>query len=104
MVGAPEQYPWSSFRTNAWGGRDALVTCHALYLQLGATPAERQYVYRELFRAHIDEQDIHAIRQCVAFNHPLGNDRFREQVQTMTGRRVGYAARGRPAACPEPRR
>jgi len=30
------------------------------------------------------------------YNYPLGNDRFREQVETMLGKRAGQRQRGRP--------
>ncbi len=96
MVQAPEQYRWTSYRTHAWGDHDALLTEHPIYRRLGDTPRVRQHAYRELFRAPVDERDIHDIRRCVAFNHPLGNERFRKQIEAITGRRVGYAARGRP--------
>lgn len=97
MVQAPEQYRWSSYRRHAWGEANALITEHAMYRSLGNTGSVRQEAYRELFRAHIEEEDIHHIRRCVLFNHPLGNDRFRAQIEAMTGRRVGFAAHGRPA-------
>ena len=32
---------------------------------------------------------------CLVYNYPLGNDRFREQVETMLGKRVGQRQRGR---------
>jgi putative transposase len=33
------EYPWSSFRCNAHGHADALITPHREYLALGGTPA-----------------------------------------------------------------
>ncbi|MCI0399985.1 MAG: hypothetical protein L0Z68_01585 [Gammaproteobacteria bacterium] len=58
--------------------------------------AARHHAYRELFRSQLSERDIHAIRACLVYNYPLGNDRFREQVETMLGKRVGQRQRGRP--------
>ena len=46
MVGQPAEYPWSSYPVNAGGMLSDLVTHHELYLQLGATTAERQLAYR----------------------------------------------------------
>ena len=63
---------------------------------LGANEHDRQCAYRELFRVKIPEVDIHNIRECLAYNHPLGNDRFREQVETTLGKCVGQRQRGRP--------
>ena len=61
-----------------------------------ASEHDRQCAYRELFRAQIPETDIHDIRECLAYNHPLGNDRFREQIESTLGKRVGRRQRGRP--------
>jgi len=42
-------YRWSSFRANALGADDALVTPHAFYCALGRSRAERCAAYRALF-------------------------------------------------------
>ena len=96
MVQSPEQYRWSSYRWHAWGEPNPLLSDHDLYVCLGASEHDRRCAYRELFRAQIPEIDIHDIRECLAYNHPLGNDRFREQVETTLGKRVGRRQRGRP--------
>ena len=41
MVRAPGGYPWSSYRTNALGGTDPLVTPHALYRELAGSDETR---------------------------------------------------------------
>ena len=51
---------------------------------------------RTSFESQISEIDIHDIRECLAYNHPLGKDRFREQVETTLGKCVGQRQRGRP--------
>ena len=50
LVAAPGEYRWSSFRSNALGHEDALVTPHSCYYALGRSPALRQAAYRALFR------------------------------------------------------
>ena len=45
LVAAPGEYRWSSFRCNALGHSDALVTPHACYYALGRTAALRQAAY-----------------------------------------------------------
>ena len=50
VVLRPEQYRWSSFRANALGHDDALLTPHAHYCALGRSVVSRQAAYRELFR------------------------------------------------------
>lgn len=50
VVEWPGQYRWSSFRTNALGQDDALLTPHAHYCALGRDAESRQGAYRALFR------------------------------------------------------
>lgn len=42
-------WPWSSYRCNAFGEDDALVTPHAHYFSLGRSPRERQAAYAATF-------------------------------------------------------
>jgi len=44
----PGDWPWSSFRANALGEFDAIVTPHPLYFALGRNAAERQSAYRKI--------------------------------------------------------
>ena len=46
MVGTPGEYPWSSFRANALGGVDEIVTPHAVYSGLGPSEEARLSAYR----------------------------------------------------------
>lgn len=96
MVATPDQYRWSSYAWHARGKSDCLISDHELYERLGYHPEARQFAYRELFRHQLSDQDSHAIRESLAYNYPLGNDRFREQVESALGRKVGEKQRGRP--------
>lgn len=49
VVAWPGQYRWSSFRANALGRNDPLLTPHARYCALGRDAASRQTAYRVLF-------------------------------------------------------
>ena len=53
LVAAPGEYRWSSFRSNALGQDDALVTPHSCYYALGRSVASRQAAYRALFQREI---------------------------------------------------
>lgn len=97
MVQTPAEYRWSSYRFNTSNQDDALLTPHSLYLSLGQDDVERQRAYRELFRVALASDQIHAIRSTVQTGTPLGNDRFKSEVEGVLGRRVGQAKRGRPA-------
>ena len=47
----PAHFRWSSYRANALGEPDALVTPHAAYCALGRSAAERHAAYRRGFSA-----------------------------------------------------
>jgi putative transposase len=49
LAAAPGEYRWSSFRANAMGHDDALVTPHSCYYALGRSAASRRAAYRKLF-------------------------------------------------------
>jgi putative transposase len=50
LVRHPAHFRWSSYRANALGGADALVTPHAVYCALGRDAGERRAAYRASFR------------------------------------------------------
>lgn len=52
VVARPGHYRWSSFRANALGQDDALLTPHAHYCALGRDAASRQTRYQALFQDH----------------------------------------------------
>lgn len=96
MVQTPDQYRWSSYSANAWGKLDELVTPHDVYLRTGNSVNERNHFYRELFKYSIPDEDIHTIRQSVSRNYPTGNERFKRQIESAVGRKLGTGVRGRP--------
>jgi putative transposase len=94
MVTNPSEYPWSSYRCNAVGQSDELVTPHSEYRRLGTTDEERQLGYRHLFNRHIPESSLSEIRESTHKAWVLGNDRFKQRVQEKLDRRVEPKARG----------
>ncbi len=100
MVDLPADNPWSSYRANALGEHSPLISAHPAYLALGVDGQERQAAYRELFTAHIDPTMLRNVRACLQTGTPLGNDRFRLQIEQALGVKVGYSTRGRPKVLP----
>ena len=96
MVAAPGDYRWSSYRSNALGVPSGLLTPHSLYQELGQKAHERGYAYRELFRSILEREQIHSIRATVQTGTPLGNERFKQEIEQTLQRKVGQARRGRP--------
>jgi len=98
----PEEYRWSSFGFNAWGDPGWLAP-HEEYLRLGHTPLQRCAAYRELFRHHISGVDLHLFRRAAHYCQPIGDDRFRRQIEDKYGIKVGQMKRGRPSKEPNER-
>jgi putative transposase len=97
MARYPEDYQWSSYRYNGQGTADALVTPHALYKALGKNRESRVMAYQALFPTHLGEQVLNKIRAAWQTGTPLGNDIFREKIESILKCKVGQARRGRPS-------
>ena len=96
MVSDPSDYPWSSYRCNAFGNVSTLCTPHEEYLKLGQQQEERLRAYRDLFKVQMGEALLEQIRETVNKGLALGNDRFKDEIEELYGRRVKPAKMGRP--------
>lgn len=97
IVDSPADYYWSSYQTNGLGRTSAICTPHPIYLSLGVNTTARLQAYRELFKAQIDD-DVPLIRVATNKGLAIGNDRFKKEVELLSGRRVTEKKRG-----PKPR-
>ncbi|MCW8965815.1 MAG: transposase [Candidatus Pacearchaeota archaeon] len=96
MVSDPAEYVWSSYQSNALGKKIALYTPHEEYLKLGKTDEQRQKAYRSLFYSHVEDGLIEDIRSAVNKSMAFGNDRFKQEIEALCGRRIRPAKMGRP--------
>jgi len=96
MVNSPGRYRWSNYRYNAQGKDDRLATEHNLYTNLRMTKDARLVAYKDLFRTHIDSDDLKSIRAAWQTGTPLGNDYFREKIEQKLKTKVGQSWRGNP--------
>lgn len=94
MVRLPEEYAWSSYRCNALGREDKLVTPHELYLGLGTSKKERHLAYQALFQNHIDDQTLDEIRNATNKAWVLGGEQFQAEIEIMLDRRSRPLPRG----------
>ncbi len=94
MADHPSEYPWSSYRCNALGQSNPLVTPHREYKRLGVTDVERQAAYRQLFRARIPETTLKTIREATNKAWVLGNERFKRRISKQLGRPVTSGGHG----------
>ena len=96
MVEQPSDYVWSSYPINALGKVSELCTPHAVYLALGKDANERQASYRELFKHHVDGKLLEDIRLAVNKGMALGSERFKTEIESLSGRRMTAKKMGRP--------
>ena len=94
MVATPADYRWSSYRCNGLGRGSRLWTPHEVYLGLAKQDEERLVAYQSLFKAHIDQDTLESIRAATNKGLALGSERFKAQVEALTGRRVTARKRG----------
>ncbi len=96
MVNDPSEYPWSSYRCNGLGVTSALCKPHVEYRNLGSSREARLSAYRALFAAQIEGEMLRDVRDSVNKGLALGNERFKDDVEQLCGRRVRPAKMGRP--------
>ncbi len=94
MVDHPSEYPWSSYRRNALGKHDPLVSPHEVYRRLGNTPEECQAAYRALFKVHISGKTLAEIRAATNKAWVLGSRHFKEKIAAQLNRPVSPSRRG----------
>lgn len=95
MVDDPAEYRWSSYRANALGVESSLQAPHSEYLALGDDES-RLANYRALFRAHGEEDLATEIREVTDRGLVLGESRFVEEMERLTGRQLRPGRMGRP--------
>lgn len=94
MVESPAEYAWSSYRANGLAQQATMWTPHQIYSELGETPEERARVYRSCFTGQLKTELLTQIRESTNKGLALGNDRFKEEIERLTGRRVTALKRG----------
>jgi putative transposase len=96
MVSDPGEYAWSSYQVNGLGKSSALCTPHPKYLALDTDPLACLKHYRALFVQHVEGELLDEIRSNTNKGMAVGNDRFKEEIECLTGRRLKEKKRGRP--------
>lgn len=94
IVAHAGEYTWSSFRCNANGARDLVVTLHVVYQQLGDDPTLRRSRYQTLVRLPVDADALAQIRDATNKGWVLGDEEFRLRLESILKRRVRPLPRG----------
>ena len=96
MVERPEDYAWSSYAHNAWGDASELITPHDCYVALSSEHETRLANYRCLFAEELTDDFVTQIRRAAYYNQPIGDDKFKLQIEKKLGRSLGHMKSGRP--------
>jgi len=88
LVRHPAQYDWCSYRRNAYGAPDPIVTPHPLYQALGQQEQLRLAAYRALFQQDIDPQLLARIRHATSGGYLLGDETFAQCIEAAAQRPV----------------
>ena len=94
MVADPGDYPWSSYRSNALGESDSLLTMHDAYRALGDA-ATRLAAYRALVAAGLDDTTAAEIRANLQQGRVFGPEPFQTQLERSVGQCTRLRIRGR---------
>ncbi len=68
MVDRPEQYRWSSYRANAGGAHNPLLTGHPNYTNMGESVGDRSRAYRKLCAQQLEADLVENIRRATRGN------------------------------------
>jgi putative transposase len=97
LVLHPAQYRWSSYRSNADGESNCLLTEHPTWQALGSTDNARRQAYRNLFKETLDQKQLDALRYGVRKGLPTGHKRFKRQIENSLSIQLRDGRIGRPA-------
>jgi REP-associated tyrosine transposase len=98
MVKHPVEYRWSSYAANGEGKPLSWITPHGEYLALGLDDGARRAAYRALFDTELDRELLREIRVSTHGGYAIGNNRFREDIESALKQRATPRGPGRQAA------
>jgi putative transposase len=100
MVRAPEAYRWSSYRCNALGQADDLVTPHPNFVSLAGADTTWHDGYRALTAPAPSDHVIGRVRRAVHTQWALGEEAFCASVSRRGRRASAHVATRNPIARP----
>lgn len=94
MVARADQYRWSSYPARLMATADGGLDEHSCYRALGDTASERRDQYIKFVGLDIPDHEVGFIRSSLQRGQLTGDNRFIDQVEQMTGRRIEHRAPG----------
>jgi putative transposase len=95
IVKRPEEYGFSSYQAKVGLKKIEWLDFDPIYLDLGETERERQKKYQDWAQESIPKGEWEMIRESIQKNWAYGNNRFKEKIENMLGRRFELKRAGR---------
>ena len=95
MVEHPADYLWSSYAVNAGIRPRRQLTMHEVYTRLGADHKTRCQAYQELCLTGLSSELIEKIQHASTFSTPLGDNKFKQQIEQALKGKFSRVKRGR---------
>ncbi len=87
-------YPWSSYRYNALGEKNGLITEHQLYRDLGETSAQRAKNYQKIFATRNSAEQEQQITEATMRGEIYGSSGFHAKISKLIPRSTKLTAHG----------
>ncbi len=94
MVKDIAEYPWSSYRHNALGKKDDLITEHKLYWDLGKSRELRVEKYQKIFSTQNSTKQEQQITEATARGEVYGSSEFHYEMGKIISRSTKLARHG----------
>ncbi len=94
MVGNIADYPWSSYRHNALGEQDRLITEHKLYESLGENLELRTEYYQKIFNTLNTTEQEKQITVATMRGEVYGSNSFHHKISRLISRATKLTAHG----------
>jgi putative transposase len=96
MVGVPEEYRWSSYRSKIGLEPCEWLDIDPCFAQLAAETDQRREQYRKFLAEVVHEHETSLIRGAVQRNQLTGSELFISEIEQRIGCRILNRRRGRP--------
>ena len=94
LIKCPSNYLWSSFRHNALGVEDKIITPHAKYLYLSKMFSSCAHEYNNLFMKSLDDNVVSEITEATNKSWVLGSQCYKAFIEETLNRRSSPKPRG----------
>ncbi len=85
---------WSSYRHNALGEENSLITEHELYLSLGESVASRNEKYKKIFEAPNSKSQELQVTEATMRGEVYGSSQFHYKIRQLDSRTTKLASHG----------